>query len=40
VNEVVMNIVRNQATFEPISYDGERVVAVCEFNLVVDLGEE
>ncbi|MCA1801131.1 MAG: tetratricopeptide repeat protein [Rhodothermaceae bacterium] len=40
VNEVVMNIVRNQATFEPISYDGERVVAVCEFNLVVTLEEQ
>ncbi|TVQ07999.1 MAG: hypothetical protein EA364_15960 [Balneolaceae bacterium] len=39
VNEVVMNIVRNQATFEPISYNEERVVAVCEFNLVVDLEE-
>lgn len=41
INEVVMNIVRNQAIFEPINYNGERVVAVCEYTLEVDLeGEE
>lgn len=37
INEVVMNIVRNQAVFEPISYNGERVVAVCDYTMDVDL---
>jgi hypothetical protein len=37
INEVILNIVRNQAVFEPISYEGERVIAVCEFNMAVDL---
>jgi tetratricopeptide (TPR) repeat protein len=36
INETVMNIVRNQAVFNAIMHNAERVVAVCEFRIEIN----